>query len=284
MTHDERTVIYSQMREYKAQGHTNKEVAKHFKCSKSTAQRVCNGICDLSHKTNQYTNGKFDRIENCKRIIEEHNPNLEYFGGFKDVDSPVDVRCKTCGHVFSRSMITLRHPKKNTVCPACEESRKQKEKEEKQKAAQELADRKKIIQYQNRVRKSKNVQYEMATCKCCGELFMLTRKGTDYCSDACRKRIANAIAKDKRIKRIRSVIVDRNITLEELFKRSKGKCALCGEPCDYDDYYYRGETFIAGNSYPSIDHIIPLSRGGLHSWDNVQLAHRLCNTEKSNTV
>ena len=42
--------------------------------------------------------------------------------------------------------------------------------------------------------------------------------------------------------------------------------------------------FIAGNSYPSIDHIIPVSRGGTHTWDNVQLAHRYCNSIKSNKL
>ena len=56
------------------------------------------------------------RIANCKRIIEKNHPSLEYFGGFKDVDSPVDVRCKTCGHVFSRSMITFRHRDKSILC------------------------------------------------------------------------------------------------------------------------------------------------------------------------
>lgn len=32
--------------------------------------------------------------------------------------------------------------------------------------------------------------------------------------------------------------------------------------------------------YPTIDHIIPLSKGGLHSWNNIQLAHLSCNSSK----
>jgi 5-methylcytosine-specific restriction endonuclease McrA len=31
---------------------------------------------------------------------------------------------------------------------------------------------------------------------------------------------------------------------------------------------------------PTVDHIIPLARGGSHTWDNVQLAHHLCNSLK----
>jgi len=46
-----------------------------------------------------------------------------------------------------------------------------------------------------------------------------------------------------------------------------------------------GDTFIAGNMYPSIDHVVPLSRGGLHEWGNVKLAHRICNSiKKDNDV
>ena len=41
---------------------------------------------------------------------------------------------------------------------------------------------------------------------------------------------------------------------------------------------------MIGANYPSIDHIIPVSRGGLHSWDNVRLAHFLCNAVKSDSM
>lgn len=75
---------------------------------------------------------------------------------------------------------------------------------------------------------------------------------------------------------------DKDITLEKLYNRDGGTCALCGGLCDYEDYILKGETFIAGNYYPSIDHIIPLSRGGSHTWENVQLSHRQCNSKKYN--
>ena len=75
---------------------------------------------------------------------------------------------------------------------------------------------------------------------------------------------------------------DKDITLETLYNRSDGICALCGEKCDYEDYVFRDKVFIAGNRYPSIDHIKPLSKGGSHTWDNIQLVHKLCNSIKSN--
>lgn len=53
-------------------------------------------------------------------------------------------------------------------------------------------------------------------------------------------------------------------------------CALCGQPVD--------KTLPAGHpAAPEVDEIIPISLGGSPTrWDNVQLAHRLCNQRKSN--
>lgn len=57
---------------------------------------------------------------------------------------------------------------------------------------------------------------------------------------------------------------------------------LCGGLCDWEDYVVRDGVVICGDWYPSIDHVIPVSKGGLHSWENVKLAHRKCNTRKGN--
>lgn len=55
-----------------------------------------------------------------------------------------------------------------------------------------------------------------------------------------------------------------------LYQLCEGCCGLCGGPIAYAD--------------ATIDHIIPLSRGGLHSYDNVQIAHGRCNRRKSNNL
>lgn len=81
--------------------------------------------------------------------------------------------------------------------------------------------------------------------------------------------------------RCTTVDFDEDITLEKLYNRAGGICSLCGGRCDYDDYIFKDTTFIAGNKYPSIDHITPLSKGGSHMWNNVQLAHKQCNSIKS---
>ena len=84
--------------------------------------------------------------------------------------------------------------------------------------------------------------------------------------------------------RCKCSVFDNTINLEYLYNRDRGICKICGEPCDYDDKIIKNNVVIVGNRYPSIDHIIPLSKGGSHTWDNVQLAHKLCNSIKSDKI
>ena len=79
--------------------------------------------------------------------------------------------------------------------------------------------------------------------------------------------------------------VFKDITLEALFRRDKGVCHICGGQCDWEDMRYNADGYkIAGDMYPSIDHVMPVSKGGLHAWSNVRLAHRYCNTIKCDAV
>lgn len=69
------------------------------------------------------------------------------------------------------------------------------------------------------------------------------------------------------------------------FERNKKKilasqniCAICGQPVDKRLKYPHPLS-------PSIDHIIPIDRGGHPSdIDNLQLAHWKCNREKANKL
>lgn len=69
---------------------------------------------------------------------------------------------------------------------------------------------------------------------------------------------------------------DDAITLKALVKRDNGICKICGKPTNESDI----TNGHIGRLYPTLDHIIPLSKGGTHTWDNVQLAHMSCNAGK----
>ena len=106
------------------------------------------------------------------------------------------------------------------------------------------------------------------------------------CSDECRRKRGNRLSSIRSDKRINeSNLIDKDITLERLYERDNGICYLCGTKCNYDDISITDEGYyIAGKTYPSIDHVNPLSKGGKHSWDNVKLAHYRCNTLKSDKI
>ena len=117
-------------------------------------------------------------------------------------------------------------------------------------------------------------------CKQCSCQFYkgINTNRRHYCSDKCYKRSARK-DKDKRL--TKNGKADYSITLEKLNYKDKGVCHICNEQTDYNDYVIdMNGNFIAGNNYPSIDHVIAIANGGLHQWDNVKLAHRLCNSIK----
>jgi 5-methylcytosine-specific restriction endonuclease McrA len=57
-----------------------------------------------------------------------------------------------------------------------------------------------------------------------------------------------------------------------LMNRDGPSCALCGNFVDISTTERRWR--------PSVDHVIPLSKGGAHTLDNLQLAHYRCNSSK----
>ncbi len=185
--------------------------------------------------------------EKLAAFIGSLNNGFSFAGGYTGHDGTVLLRCITCGEIVTRSMSMLRK-RKRVVCPKC-------------------------AGMYNRV------------CVICGKTFTASRYRQVCCSDKCttvNRKAKHNTRRDTRLNQ--NNIVDRGITVDALYKRDKGMCYLCGEPCRLDDYITQCGAFIAGDWYPSIDHVKPLSRGGLHSWDNVKLAHRICNRKKSNVL
>jgi 5-methylcytosine-specific restriction endonuclease McrA len=63
-----------------------------------------------------------------------------------------------------------------------------------------------------------------------------------------------------------------------VFKRDNWCCWLCGGHAPPE---LRGTT---NDLAPEIDHVIPLSRGGGHTYSNVACAHRKCNAAKGAAI
>jgi 5-methylcytosine-specific restriction endonuclease McrA len=56
----------------------------------------------------------------------------------------------------------------------------------------------------------------------------------------------------------------------KVFERDEGICGICQNPVDKNRYH--------------LDHIIPIAKGGLHCYDNVQISHPRCNQTKGANV
>jgi CRISPR/Cas system Type II protein with McrA/HNH and RuvC-like nuclease domain len=111
-------------------------------------------------------------------------------------------------------------------------------------------------------------------CEECGSVFIAKSTSVKCCSDKCQRKKHNR-SKDKRLSK--NGEPDKSITLTKLYMRDLGVCQICGKVIDFD-------VDTNDDSYPSIDHIKPISKGGLHEWDNVQLACRKCNTAKGSKM
>jgi 5-methylcytosine-specific restriction endonuclease McrA len=72
----------------------------------------------------------------------------------------------------------------------------------------------------------------------------------------------------------RGALVER-FTPAEIFERDRWRCGICHKAVRRNVAY--PDPFSA-----SLDHIVPLSKGGAHSRVNVRLAHLNCNIARGN--
>lgn len=277
---------WEEIRVLREEGASTKELAEKYGLCEGQIKKICRGI---GGRPTSYE----ERLQSVISTMERMTPSLEYHGGFTDVDHRIEVKCKVCGLVFTCSFVSIR--KGHSVrCPACLEREQEVERQKREEEARlrkelEKAERAKEAEKRRKARMAEKAlatakQFEMAICECCGGVYMKKHRNSKYCSIECVNRVNNAVQKDRRVQRIAAKKRD-PITLERLFEKEKGICYLCGGVCDRNAFTVREDgTFIAFNEYPSIDHVIPISRGGTHTWDNVRLAHRLCNTLKGTNV
>lgn len=115
----------------------------------------------------------------------------------------------------------------------------------------------------NQLPKSFNV-----TCHGCGTEFVAKHIEAKWCNHKCANRYwSNMRARGARVRQT-GLYADRDV-----FIRDNWTCHLCGEAIDAD----LPRTDLMG---ATIDHVVPLSRGGDDSLENVKAAHFSCNVRK----
>jgi 5-methylcytosine-specific restriction endonuclease McrA len=129
-----------------------------------------------------------------------------------------------------------------------------------------------------------NPTYVAGSCLHCSASFVavwLADNSSRYCSTHCRQTEARH---RRRLSKRRAVLIEKGISWKTVAKRDGLACHICGDDCDPEDYRYTNNHFSAGITYPTVDHVYPLSKGGEHTWQNVKLAHLWCNSYKNAKV
>lgn len=258
-------------------GMERNEVREKYSLTRSNLKYIIDQYGDESMKIDQSLT-----VEQIAQKLIDNGTELKYAGEYKR-GQYVLLHCDVCGCTMRYAASALF---KHVNCKQCKEIAKLSQKQElaaqreaDRKAKAEAAEERKRIQEQERAAMVRGVY-----CAVCGEMFQTTNPLRVTCSAECGRKRANTrhtrnkdtrIPKDKRIDRI---------DLHDLFKRDDGVCHICGKQCNWNDYTVTDTTIIAGNWYPSVDHIVPVSLGGADAWDNVKLAHRICNSLRGNKV
>lgn len=179
--------------------------------------------------------------------------------------SPSYGRCKLCTLKYDherrrkkgqKTRILKTHEKKPLVC-----------------APVSLRDRARIYQMKKRF-SLRRIHDKI--CKECSTLFK-GHKASVYCNPRCAKKATNRVSRSKRKALERSVRAEAVNPLI-VFERCEWHCQRCGT---HTPSHLRGQH--KPNS-PELDHIVPLSKGGEHSYANTQLLCRKCNAFKTDKL
>lgn len=266
-----------------------KEIADKLEINVDRVRRICNKykirMSDEARKritVKAHDSLKLSNEEVALRVYTNTLGKWTYIEGYKNRDSSIVIECAKCHKrlvIVAQSILRKKH------CPLC-----------KYCVSAEKAEQERIQKYEARKQKLyKSLQKELIkeldeiesmvkVCNKCGTYIY--GKRIQQCLE-CKLKTQRAQYHRAEVKRrlhIKSAMVDKDIDLISLYDRDKGICHLCGAKCDLDDKEEIDGVIICGNSYPSIDHVIPLAKGGVHSWDNVKLAHRICNSIKSDRI
>jgi Zn-finger nucleic acid-binding protein len=115
-------------------------------------------------------------------------------------------------------------------------------------------------------------RFVSSCCPRCGTWWLSDRQRFTNQERYCSAKCARSDAKDRRRARKRDAFVE-NVYRREIFERDNWRCHLCGRAIDQT-------AQVPHPLSATIDHILPLARGGTHEPTNVAAAHFLCNSVK----
>ena len=186
--------------------------------------------------------------------------------------------CSECGQVFKHAdsrYETHRCPVCRLEVPARLKMEKQKAEDAQKKYAKRKSLSIKLLATSNGTT-GKSV-FISGFCVICGNDFCGKANGAGSpvtCSELCQKRRNQSKKKRRGAEYPHWSVVAKHY--------NSMNCWICGDITDAKDYL-KGEHFTAGPNYPSVDHIVPVSNGGLGEISNLRVAHMICNSLRGTT-
>lgn len=261
------TELQEKIIELKKQGFKTKEVVKELKCDESHVNDVWRRYQKGDDFSIEYKNQYCWTDDEWKKIFESRQPAYIFIANDGGSDGYNYIQCRYCGAMFRRTAQSMRPSKceSHLICRNCERLNREYTKKHLQKSEAYI----KYLQACMFPKGKRGKQLTMRECIICRQLFVPTHGRQKYCSTSCATYLHWKGREAYRYK----------IDLSILYRRDGGICHICGEQCDWNDFTILEDgSFKTGANYPTRDHVIPKSKGGEHSYENIKLAHMRCNS------
>jgi 5-methylcytosine-specific restriction endonuclease McrA len=215
------------------------------------------------------------RCAGCKRNLPKEN-----FGKCSAASDGLYFRCRPCARAKAREQHAENREKNNAKARAWRAANKELSKRLVADWNSRNADR---IKEKRRERATRNPE----AIRLARERFRKANPGynaawaaanKDKVAEATKRyRIRNASMLRESMNYRRALKVSAEAKRVDLDSLWDGFCGICGEALSADVKWPHSDS-------PSVDHIIPISKGGSHTQENLQWAHLGCNIRKSDKV
>ena len=117
---------------------------------------------------------------------------------------------------------------------------------------------------------------ETRRCQQCDEDFTCNSNSTRcYCTEQCAKRRRRTDGRHYRERARKAGVAYEPVRKAKVFARDKWRCGICKRKVSPKLTYPHPMS-------ASLDHMLPMSLGGSHTYANVQCSHLQCNVDKRN--
>lgn len=231
---------------YREQGRTPRE--------EITAKAACNQTHQCLWCQKEFQPKRAGRTQYCSRecFLEFSSAKSKMIAGLSASHKVHRAKCEVCGCRFEAQLGAM-------YCSA--------------KCTYKSVSEKKMARA-----RSEFVPVEFS-CRECGQEVQTSYKDrrVSFCSETCMRRNHKRISRKVDRARLRDAQVER-VDPIKVFVRDGWRCQICGTKTP------KAKRGKVDPRAPELDHIVPLSVGGEHSYRNTQCACRECNGKKSNMV